>query len=272
MKVFDAHCHIYPPKIALKAAAATAKFYDNLGKTYDGTVKTLFETGEGITQFLVQSVATKPEQVRHINDFIAAEVAQFPDRLYGFGALHPASSDLQGDIAHLRELGLHGVKLHPDIQQFRLDSAESFALCEQCEGVLPLLLHTGDRRYSFSNPAQLLPLLRRFPKLTVIAAHFGGYSVWDEAAAALAGRFENLWVDCSSSLFAMDAARARELIAAYGTQRVLFGTDYPMWNPAQELARFRALRLPEQDEADILYYNAARLFALRREEEAQCCK
>lgn len=270
MKVFDAHCHIYPAKIAQKAAAATATFYDNLGKTYDGTVQTLFAEGEGIGQFLVQSVATKPEQVRHINEFIAAEVAQFPDRLYGFGALHPQSETLTGDIAHLRELGLHGVKLHPDIQRFRLDSKECFALCEQCEGVLPLLLHTGDRRYSFSNPEQLLPLLRRFPKLTVIAAHFGGYSVWDEATAQLAGRFENLWVDCSSSFFAMDDAHAKELICAYGAERVLFGTDYPMWNPAQELERFLALRLPQRDGENILYNNAARLFGLCPEEAAVC--
>lgn len=269
MKVFDAHCHIYPAKIAQKAAAATAKFYDNLGETYDGTVPTLFDNGGGIDCFLVQSVATRPEQVRSINEFIAAEAAQFPDRLYGFGALHPESGDIAGDIAHLRALGLHGVKLHPDIQRFRLDSPKCFALCEQCEGVLPLLLHTGDRRYSFSNPAQLLPLLRRFPKLTVIAAHFGGYSVWNEAAEQLAGRFENLWVDSSSSLFALDAARAREIIAAYGADRVLFGTDYPMWNPSEELARFRGLHLPRQDEENILYDNAARLFGLTQEREAE---
>lgn len=268
MKVFDAHCHIYPAKIAQKAAAATAAFYDNLGETYDGTVQTLFAKGAGIDRFLVQSVATKPEQVGCINEFIAAEAAQFPDRLYGFGALHPESETLTEDIAHLRELGLHGVKLHPDIQHFRLDSKECFALCEQCEGVLPLLLHTGDRRYSFSNPEQLLPLLHRFPRLTVIAAHFGGYSVWEEAARRLAGRFENLWVDCTSSLYAMDDGRAKELIVAYGAERVLFGTDYPMWNPARELERFVGLRLPQRDAENILYNNAARLFGFDAEGKA----
>lgn len=270
MKVFDAHCHIYPAKIAQKAAAATATFYDNLGETYDGTVQTLFAEGAGIDRFLVQSVATKPEQVGHINEFIAAEVAQFPNRLYGFGALHPESGTLTEDIAQLRRLGLHGVKLHPDIQGFRLDSKECFALCEQCEGVLPLLLHTGDRRYSFSNPQQLMPLLRRFPKLTVIAAHFGGYSIWDEAARQLAGRFENLWVDCSSSFFATDDVHAKKLIAAYGAERVLFGTDYPMWNPAQELERFLALQLPQRDTENILYYNAARLLGFDEEENIKC--
>ncbi|MEI5604451.1 amidohydrolase family protein, partial [Streptomyces brasiliscabiei] len=62
---------------------------------------------------------------------------------------------------------------------------------------------------------------------------------------------------------------ARELICAYGAERVLFGTDYPMWNPAQELERFLALRLPQRDEENILYNNAARLFGLCPE-EASC--
>ncbi len=260
MKIFDAHCHIYPAKIAQKAAQATAAFYDSLGETYDGTVQTLFANSGDITMHLVQSVATNPAQVRSINEFIAREVAEFPDRLYGFGALHPDSEDVCGDVEHLIELGLHGVKLHPDIQRFSLDDPKTFALCEVCEGRLPLLLHTGDKRFSFSNPEQLLPLLRRFPRLKVIGAHFGGWSVWQDATRQLAGRFENLWVDCSSSFFALDDAQARELIDAYGAERVLFGTDYPMWNPAQELKRLRSLH--HENEADILWNNAQKLFNL----------
>lgn len=261
MKIFDAHCHIYPAKIAQKAAAATAKFYDNLGETFDGTVQTLFTVSDGITMHLVQSVATNPAQVRSINAFIAKEVEEFPDRLYGFGTLHPDSSDICGDVEDLIRLGLHGVKLHPDIQRFALDDKKTFAMCEVCEGRLPMLLHTGDKRYSFSNPEQLLPLLKQFPNLTVIGAHFGGWSVWAEAARQLAGRFENFYVDTSSSLFAIDRAQAREMIDAYGADRVLFGTDYPMWNPQKELEKFRALE--HENEADILWNNAAKLFDLK---------
>lgn len=261
MKIFDAHCHIYPAKIALKAAQATAKFYDSLGETYDGTVQTLFANSGDITMHLVQSVATSPAQVKSINEFIAREVSEFPDRLYGFGALHPDSTDVRGDLEHLLQLGLHGAKLHPDIQRFSLDDKKTFALCEACEGVIPLLLHTGDKRFSFSNPEQLVPLLKRFPRLTVIGAHFGGWSVWQEATSKLAQRFENLWVDCSSSFFALSKEQARELIDAYTPQRVLFGTDYPMWNPVQELERLRTLE--HENEADILWNNAARLFNLK---------
>lgn len=172
MKVFDAHCHIYPAKIARKAAQTTAAFYDYTGDTLDGTVQTLFAHGGGITKFLVQSVATRPDQVQHINEFTPARSRSFRTACTASARWHPDSPTLEEDIAHLRALGLHGVKLHPDIQGFRLDDPRCFALAEQCEGVLPLLLHTGDSRYDFSNPNRLIPLLRRFPRLTVIGAAF----------------------------------------------------------------------------------------------------
>lgn len=265
MKVFDAHCHIYPAKIARKAAQTTAAFYDYTGETLDGTVQTLFAHGGGISKFLVQSVATRPDQVQHINEFIAREVAQFPDRLYGFGALHPDSPTLEEDIAHLRALGLHGVKLHPDIQASASTIRAALRWRSSARACCPCSCTRETARYDFSNPNRLIPLLRRFPRLTVIGAHFGGYTIWQEAARQLAGRFENLWVDCSSSFFAMDDDAGRALIDAYGADRVLFGTDYPMWDPQHELARLRGMRLAPETERKILYDNAAALFGLEGE-------
>ena len=258
MKIFDAHCHIYPAMIAQKAAAATAKFYEGLGITLDGTVKTLFEHSGEITMHLVQSVATTQAQVHSVNNFIAREVALYPHRLYGFGTLHPDST--REDIRQLRSLGLHGVKLHPDIQAFQLDDPRNhpmYALCEQ-EG-LPLLLHTGDSRYDNSNPNRLLPVLKAYPGLTVIGAHLGGYSVWEEAVEQLAG-IPNLYVDCSSCFWKLSKADARRFIRAYGTDQVLFGSDYPMWNVQNELAFFLDLDLTDDELRGILSVNAERVF------------
>jgi predicted TIM-barrel fold metal-dependent hydrolase len=86
--------------------------------------------------------------------------------------------------------------------------------------------------------------------------------MWQEAARQLAGNYENLWVDCSSSFFALNKDEARDLIHAYGADRVLFGTDYPMWSPTEELKVFRSLELDPQEEQAILWNNAARLFNL----------
>ena len=199
--VTDAHCHIYPEKIAARAVAGTDGFY-GINSRCKGTVADLLEMGDasGIDRFVVQSVATTPHQVERINEFIAEAVAEGGGRFTGLGTLHPESEDIKGDIEHIIELGLHGVKLHPDIQKFKIDDYRCLKIYELCEKFnLPILMHTGDYRYDFSNANRLLPVMEIYTGLTVIGAHFGGWSVWEEASEKLA-KLPNLYVDCSSSL------------------------------------------------------------------------
>ncbi len=261
--VIDSHCHIYPEKIVTKAVAGTDAFYDVTSECI-GTYTDLMERGVpcGIDRFIVQSVATTPKQVRSINCFIAESVAQHPDKLSGLGTLHPDSEDIKGDVEHILELGLHGVKLHPDIQRFALDDEKCFEMYELCQKHgLPMLIHTGDSRYDFSNPNRLIPVLRAFPHLTVVGAHFGGFSVWEEAANKLCG-FENFFVDCSSTFPFIGVDAARPLVAKFTPDKILFGTDYPMWAPDKEIERFLSLNLSDEDNKKIFSENAKKVYGI----------
>ncbi len=263
--VIDAHCHIYPEKIAERAVMGTSTFYNQVFAC-KGTVSDLHTEAEkaGIDFMIVQSVATTPKQVKSINEFIAREVAESNGKMLGLGTLHPESEDIKGDIAHLKELGLKGVKLHPDIQAFKLDDYRCLKIYELMEKEgLVLLLHTGDKRYDYSNPNRLIPILETYTDLQVIGAHFGGYSIWDEAIKVLP-KHNNFYVDCSSSFpFIKDKQKALELINAYGEDRVLFGTDYPMWNPKEEIDYFMSLNLSEIAFRKILGENAKKLFGIK---------
>ena len=263
-RIIDAHCHIYPDKIAEKAASATCDFYEGLGSTLDGRVSTLEREAEkaGIEHCIVQSVATTPKQVSPINKFIASTVAESGGGLTGLGTLHPDIEDLAKDVEEIISLGLKGVKLHPDIQKFKIDDYRCLKIYELCEkNNLPVLMHTGDSRYDYSNPNRLKPVLQIYDKLIVIGAHFGGWSVWEEAAKELHG-FKNLYVDSSSAFYALAPTQARELIQLYGDDRVLFGTDYPMWAPEEELGRFKKLKLSKKQNEQILFQNACKVFGI----------
>ena len=259
-RIIDSHCHIYPDKIAQKASDATGHFYD-LPASLDGKISTLLYHGEraGIEHFVVQSVATTPHQVSSINNFIAQAVAESGGGFTGLGTLHPDSEDMEADVNEIIALGLKGVKLHPDIQRVQLDDPRMHKMYELCEGKLPMLIHTGDRRYDYSNPNRMLPILDKYPDLTVIGAHFGGWSIWEDATEKFK-KYKNFLVDCSSSLYAITPQKAKELIMEYGVERVLFGTDYPLWKPEIELERFMQIDLTDEQREDILYNNAARLF------------
>ena len=264
-EVIDAHCHIYPEKIVDRAVAGTDAFYSTHAACR-GVAGELLELGDriGIDRFVVQSVATTPHQVERINQFIAAEVAKAPNRFTGLGAAHPDCEDQDAVIEQIKSLGLHGIKIHPDIQGFAIDDPRMMRVYERCEEEdLCVLMHTGDHRYDYSNPNRLLPVLKAFPRLTVIGAHFGGWSVWDDASRQLCD-FSNLYVDCSSTFpFAnQDLSLGETLIHRYGADRVMFGSDFPMWSPEAELETFMKLRLTDEERRMILSENAKRIYKI----------
>lgn len=259
-RIIDFHVHIFPEKVASKAVAATGNYY-GIPMRRAGTVPDLLVSGSaiGCSRYLVHSTATKPEQVSAVNNFIAAEQNEHPE-FVGFGTLHPAMSGLPAEVDRMIALGLHGVKLHADFQGFKLDDPAALKLYEAIEGRLPLLLHMGDINTENTTPERLAKIVKLFPNLTVIGAHFGGYSVWDRAERVLPGL--GIYVDTSSSLPFLTPEHAARLVRAFSADRCLFGTDYPMWDHAEELARFDKLGLTSAERDMILYANAAKLLGI----------
>lgn len=260
-KIADAHTHIYPAKIAEKATASVGEFY-GAPMTNIGYPHSLIESGEkiGVLKYLVCSVATKAEQAGAINSFIAEKCAQYP-KFLGFAALHPAQTDWESEIEHAVGLGLRGVKFHPDFQQFNIDEPKMLPVYRKIRDAgLPILFHMGDKRYDFSSPLRLSNVMQQISGLTCIAAHLGGYQRWDEAAKYL--RCENLYFDTSSSLWKLENSEAAALIRHFGVNRMMFGTDFPMWGHEEELARFLGLSLTEEENRRILCGTFEELFGL----------
>ncbi len=266
-KIIDIHTHTYPPAISERACEALGRFYDFpiQGKgTYDDLEQEAKETG--VCGFLLFSVATNAHQVPKVNTSIAELAALSRSHGFetvGFAGMYQDYPDFEGELDRCQAMGLAGVKIHPDIQRVDIDDPKMLRLCAILqERKLPLFLHMGDNRpeYRFSEPKKLTHVLDRFPDLRVVAAHFGGYQAWDEAEQYLWGR-ENVWYDCSSALWAMDAEEAERCIRGCGVDRVMFGTDYPVYSLANYLDLFMKIRLTEEERRAILYDNAKAFLA-----------
>ena len=261
MRIADIHAHIFPHKLAAKASASIGGFYG----THAGhlaSVETLLplEAEAGITHCAVSSSATSPHQVQHINDFIASEV-QAHSNLIGLGTLFPTMEGWEAEVERMVALGLRGVKIHPDFQHIPTDLPEPVPMYRAvAKAGLPVLFHMGDARYDYSSPQRLTNLIRQVPDLIAIAAHFGGWQAWDKSYDHV--QPENVFYDTSSSLMFLGKERALDFLDKLGAQRFLFGTDFPMWTPAEELQRFLDLGLEEALQAQILFGNFKRLFRL----------
>ncbi|MGM9521256.1 MAG: amidohydrolase family protein [Oscillospiraceae bacterium] len=261
--IIDAHAHVYPDKIAEKASGGVGSFYGLEMHIPGGTVDRLIGIGNeaGIDKFLIHSVATTPHQVESINNFIISSVNSYPDRFIGFATGHPDYAEPEKELERVIAAGLHGVKLHPDFQQFVIDDRRMWPLYSYCEeNCIPILFHTGDPRFEYSNPRLVPRLLERFPELKLICAHFGGWSEWDEAAEFIPGT--GVKVDCSSSFYAMTDERIMEFIEIFGEDNIFFGSDYPMWNPKSELERFLSLPLSADTQEKILSGNLIKFLEL----------
>lgn len=260
MTVVDAHVHVYPEKIALRAAESVGDFYQ-YPMFKEGSIPAMLAAVEGspITHHIIYSVATKPSNVESINDFIAAECKKHPN-FVGFMAMHQDYPNPETEIERAIGLGLRGMKLHPDTQKVNMDDDRLMRIYKLIEGRMPLVMHCGDYRTDFSHPRRMKRILHEFPNLVVDAAHFGGWSVFDLAVEYLEN--ENCFLDMSSSQKFLGRRRTRELCEIYGADRILFGSDFPMWDPSEEFEMFESLDFPKADFEKMTWHNAERFIGM----------
>ncbi len=261
MKIFDIHCHIYPDNIAQKATSSVQEFYGIGSGTMNGTVDMLLKQGSkaGISGYLVLPVAIRPDRVKGINDFIVEQVAEH-DCFVGFGTVHAGMDNIADEAERIMGMGLRGIKMHPDSQRFPIDDVRLFPMYEAIAGKVPVLLHMGDYRYNYSHPIRLRRVIELFPKLEVVAAHFGGYSMQETACDLL--KDTNCIMDISSSMMFMEDGEPERYINLYGAERMAFGTDYPMWDPVVEVEKFLSLKLSPAQMEQVAHKTAERLLGL----------
>ena len=269
--VIDSHVHLYPDALARKVTPSLAAKFGN-APSFDGTVAgcAAKDAADGIAASINLPVATKPDSIDATNGFWADYApsgngeAGAP-RICSLAAFHPLVADKGCAMERIARAGFAGVKFHPEYQRFGFnDSAMDDAWAAMAEFGLVAYLHAGGERVFQppyrSAPSDIATLARRFPRLEIVAAHLGGFGMWDEAEAALVGGRVNL--DLSHTFFWTENERILRMIRRHGAHRILFGTDAPWQDPGKVLDAFLALPLDERERRMICHGNAARLLRI----------
>ena len=283
--IIDIHTHTFPDKIA----AGTIEKLQSASHTHpftDGTVNALRTSmgRAGVDYSVVLPVATSPRQVGKVNDASAALNAKGSETgVLSFGCMHPDFPDVRAELGRMAALGLRGIKLHPVYQDVNFDDPRCLRILDRAgELGLIVLIHAGldvgfpgvDR----VSPERIRRAVDAVGPVALVLAHMGGWRQWDRVAEQLAD--SGAYLDTSFSLGSLtpngdgyyktpeDLALLGEaqfvrLVRAFGTERVLFGTDSPWGGQAEELRRFRALPFTETERAAILGGNAERLLGLQ---------
>ena len=174
MKYFDVHCHVFPDAVAPKVVASLESYYHEPWRR-KGTVADLHESLEDahIDKAVFLASATRPDQVQNLNNYLASLLGP---KVICLGSLHPDYEDCKGELARMKEIGLTGLKFHPDFQKLYIDEPKMMRLYELIPPEMPMLFHIGDPCSDYSSPKRLANVLDHFPHFkNIIAAHMGGY-------------------------------------------------------------------------------------------------
>jgi len=185
-------------------------------------------------------------------------VRQFPDRLFGFVVLSPREREasLQEADRYLGSEGFRGIKIHRSHNSVDYDDSRYDPIyAKGQEYLVPVLAHT----FSPAEVGQLVNAARRFPAVSFIVGHSGGYSWADclETMASVPNTFLDVCASCT------DIGRVEAFVDLVGAQRVVYGTDNPFLEPSHCLAQVRAAEISEPERALILGGNILRLLGER---------
>ncbi|MFI3324556.1 MAG: amidohydrolase family protein [Clostridia bacterium] len=262
--LFDAHVHVFPDKLEGKvlpklSAISQSPYY--LDETVSSA--TTLHYSMGGTHMLCLNIATNPKQQSSVNDF-ANSINN--GNIISFGSVHPKSDDAIKELYRIKDMGLKGIKLHPDYQDFIADDKNMHQIYKVCEELnLMITFHTGKDPYSptviHCTPKSIQNIATSFPNLTIIAAHMGGMGMCDDSMKYLKN-LNNVYLDTAYSSQFLTSHKLEEMIKFHGVDRILFATDSP-WSKIDIEKKLLDNTNLKSDELDKIYYkNSFELFKL----------
>lgn len=268
--MIDFHTHLFPDAVAPKALAflqAGALRVEGVAVPphTDGTVAGLVSSmaENAVDQSVVLPIATKESQTPSINRFAASIQSE---KLVSFYSLHPMQEDWEAVLENIAAAGGKGIKLHPEFQYADVDSPEMLRILKKAaECHLMVVLHAGKDIGMpppvHCTPTQLARALDAMPDVCVVAAHMGGWRMWDQVEECLVGR--PLYFDTAFVADYLTREQYLRIIRNHGASRILFGSDSPWETPAHTLEGLQALGLTAEEMAQITHGNAAALLGSR---------
>ncbi|SDB48008.1 hypothetical protein SAMN02910317_02430 [Ruminococcaceae bacterium FB2012] len=259
--LIDFHFHAFTDKIAVRAMEKLTATCGVPAFT-DGRLSSALQCFDrwGVDRGVLLPIATKPSQQRIINDWAAENDG---GRVISFGTVHPDSEDLFEEMHRVKEMGLHGFKLHPEYQGFFINEPRLDPMFSELECIgLPVTVHAGldpiSPEVTYCMPEPASEMIKRHPKLRIILAHMGGNEYWQESLDHICGLDGEVYIDTAYSLYVPDELMLK-MIRKHGADRVLFASDCP-WQSAELMFRkIDALPLTDDEKEKIFFRNALAL-------------
>ncbi len=276
--IIDFHTHIFPPWLIKKRSEVAAcdplfaELYSNPKARLTSAEELIAEMDqEGITRSVVLNFAWNSHELCHTtNDYILESIARYPDRLIGFGTIKMERPEISiKEIERCIKGGIRGIgEVRPSRDLFENIKTIEPVILTLIENHLILLTHTSEplgHLYPGKGditPDLIIDLINTFPDLTMVCAHWGGglpfYALMPEINKAL----KHVYFDCAASPFLYSPQVYQQVSSIIGSDKVLFGSDYPLLHPGRLLKEIMNSQMNEKQIEKILSGNAVKLLGV----------
>jgi predicted TIM-barrel fold metal-dependent hydrolase len=278
--IVDFHTHVVPPGIKERRTEYVGR--DACFSLLYAEPKAKLATAEeiiasmdkhGIDKSVILNLGwVSHELCVETNDYILEAIARYPERLIGFCVIQPLAGDKA--LKELERCARNGAKgigeMRPDMQGF--DFKDGKIMKPVIEAVIEhnliFLTHASEpvgHQYfgkGTITPEVIYPLIINFPNLKVVCAHWGGglpfYALMPEVGKALG----NVYFDTAATPFLYEPQIFKQVADIIGSDRILFGSDYPLLSPRRIIDQLESTGLSQKDKAKILGGNAQRLLSI----------
>lgn len=262
-RIIDFHTHAFPDRIAESTIAKVAGLGD-VKPCLAGTVESLLGSMDknGIGKSVVASIATRASQFDNIMKWSECVGS---DRLIMFPSIHPDDPLALDRISIVADAGFKGLKMHPYYQGFIVDDPKMFSFYEKVQECgLIMLFHAGfDVGYPknrIADPIRMARIAEIFPALKIVAGHMGGWDDWDNVEKYLVGK--QIYFDTSFAVKQAGREQATRIINAHLPEYLLFGTDSPWADQAEEIELIKGLDVSDEMKEKILWGNAEQILGI----------
>ncbi|MGA7677047.1 MAG: amidohydrolase family protein [Dehalococcoidia bacterium] len=278
--IIDFHTHVVPPVIKERRdkylgrdACFSLLYAEPEAKmaTAEEVIASMDE--HGIDKSVILNLGwVSHELCIETNDYILEAMARYPERLIGFCAIQPLAGDKA--IKELERCARNGAKgigeMRPDVQGFDLKDGKIMKPIIEAaiEHGLIFLTHASEpvgHQYfgkGTVTPEVIYPFIASFPDLKVVCAHWGGglpfYALMPEVEKMLS----NVYFDTAATPFLYKPQIFKQVADIIGSDRILFGSDYPILSPKRIIDQVESSGLSQKDKAKILGGNAQKLLSI----------
>jgi predicted TIM-barrel fold metal-dependent hydrolase len=259
-EIFDSHTHLFSPAVIVRvsrreglAASLCLKMEGAVGRTDKDTLKREAEkAGVHGCLFLPTSPAG---EVRKVNDLFL-KMVEGEESLFTAGTLHPSASGMDDELERLSSCGVRALKFCSFSQGIDLEAEETFRLFDMIRAhnsagkprffVILDTFYKADAYFGappkhVTTPERLGRLVASFPEIDFVGAHMGGLAApLREVEEHLPPR-TNLYLDTSNSAHLLSEKEFVRLLTSHGSERILFGTDWPWFVHEEEVPHIRNL-------------------------------